>query len=112
MKLQPRPAIALLVEASRAYGRDLLRGAALFARTNTNWSLLHQEMTLDSNVPDWLLEANVSGVIARVDNHSIESLRKLKVPIVDVCCNHKFPGVPQVEKSIVHLVGFEVADEM
>ena len=47
MKQKPRPAIALLVEASRAYGRDLLRGVALFARTNTNWSLFHQEMTLD-----------------------------------------------------------------
>jgi LacI family transcriptional regulator len=97
MKQKPRSAIALLVEASRAYGRDLLRGVALFARTNTNWSLLHQEMTLDSDVPEWLVGANVSGVIARVDNHSIESLRKLRVPIVDVCCNHKFPGVPQVE---------------
>ena len=49
MKQKPRPAIALLVEASRAYGRDLLRGVALFARTNTNWSLFHQEMSVRPN---------------------------------------------------------------
>lgn len=97
MKPKIRPSIALLVEASRAYGRDLLRGVALFTRTHTNWALLHQEMTLDSSVPDWLVTANVKGVIARVDNHSIEPLRNLNVPIIDVCCNHKFAGVPQVE---------------
>ncbi|TWU19784.1 AraC family transcriptional regulator [Allorhodopirellula heiligendammensis] len=97
MMRKPRPAIALLVEASRSYGRDLLRGAALYARTQSDWSLLHQEMTLDTGAPDWLASAGVSGVIARVDTHTIDSLRKLNVPIVDVCCNHKFSGVPQVE---------------
>lgn len=97
MKTKSRPGIALLVEASRAYGRDLLRGVALFARTQTNWSLLHQEMMLDSEVPEWLNTARISGVIARVDTHTIEPLRKLNVPIVDVRCNRKFPDVPQVE---------------
>ncbi len=97
MKPKNRPGIALLVEASRAYGRELLRGIARYARTETNWSLLHQEMTLDSDVPNWLANARISGVIARVDTHTIASLRKLQVPIVDVRCNRKFAGVPQVE---------------
>ena len=97
MKPESRPGVALLVEASRAYGRELLRGAALYARTHARWSLLHQEMTLDSGVPDWLMNSRVRGVIARVDTHTIDPLRKLKVPIVDVRCNHNFPGIPQVE---------------
>ena len=97
MKPESRSGVALLVEASRAYGRELLRGVALFARTHAKWSLLHQEMTLDSGVPDWLMNAQVRGVIARVDTHTIDPLRKLNVPIVDVRCNHKFPGIPQVE---------------
>jgi LacI family transcriptional regulator len=75
----------------------LLRGTALFARTQTNWSLLHQEMTLDSGVPDWLGATRICGVIARVDTQTIQPLLKLNVPIVDVCCNHKFSGVPQIE---------------
>ena len=36
-------------------------------------------------------------MIARVDTHTIEPLRNLGVPIVDVRCNRKFAGVPQVE---------------
>lgn len=92
-----RPRIALLVEASRAYGRELLQGVALFARTQVNWSLLHQEMMLDSAIPDWLDNTRVDGVIARVDVHSIAPLKQLNVPIVDVRCNRQFTGVPQVE---------------
>ncbi|MGB7346829.1 MAG: DNA-binding transcriptional regulator [Pirellulaceae bacterium] len=92
-----RPRIALLVEASRAYGRELLRGVAYFARTQGDWSLLHQEMTLDSAMPEWMRQSRIDGVIARVDTHNIESLRELRAPIVDVRCNKKFAGVPQVE---------------
>ncbi|MCO8124883.1 DNA-binding transcriptional regulator [Stieleria sp. TO1_6] len=97
MSRKSRPRIALLVEASRAYGRELLRGVAYFARTQVDWSLLHQEMTLDSAMPDWMRQAKVDGVIARIDTHTIEPLRALNVPIVDVRCNRKFSGVPQVE---------------
>lgn len=97
MTRQSRPRIALLVESSRVYGRELLRGVSLFARTRANWSLLHQEMTLDSGLPNWMMSARVSGVIARVDTDTIAPLRQLRLPIVDVRCEHTFPGVPQVE---------------
>lgn len=69
----------------------------MFARTQVDWSLLHQEMMLDSELPDWIEQAGINGVIARVDTHTIAPLRHLRVPIVDVRCNRKFQGVPQVE---------------
>lgn len=97
MNPETHPRIALLVETSRSYGRDLLRGVAFFARTRTNWSLLHQEMTIDAPLPDWMTDSAISGTIARVDSHIIDSLKQLQVPIVDVRCRHQFPGVPQVE---------------
>lgn len=89
--------VALLVETSRSYGRDLLRGIALFARTRTNWSLLHQEMTIDMLLPQWMKESAVDGVIARVDTRTIEPIRQLAVPCVDVRCSRNFEGIPQVE---------------
>lgn len=97
MKVVARPKIALLVETSRSYGRDMLRGVAHYARTRTNWSLLHQEMTIDATLPDWMAESELSGVIGRVDTHTIDSLLNLKVPIVDVRCRQSFTGIPQVE---------------
>ena len=101
--IKRRPRIALLVETSRAYGRELLRGVAYFARTQVDWSLLHQEMTLDSAMPDWIHQSKVDGVIARIGTHNIKPLRKLKVPIVDVRCNRKFSGIPQVETDNEHV---------
>ena len=67
MKFKTRPKVALLVETSRSYGRDLLRGVTRFVRTRNNWSLLHQEMTIDSVAPEWIEESAIAGVIARVD---------------------------------------------
>ena len=71
-KVKTRRKVALLVETSRSYGRGALRGIARFAQTRGNWSLLHQEMTIDVELPDWLQESEVHGVIARVDARTIE----------------------------------------
>lgn len=97
MKLPVRPHVALLVESSRAYGRGLLRGIAGYARTHTNWSLLHQEMTIDAQPPQWLLDLRVDGVIARVDSHNLAQLRRFAAPIVDVRCRVEVAGIPRVE---------------
>lgn len=97
MSMRKRPQVALIVETSRSYGRSLLRGVASFAHTRTQWSLLHQEMTIDTSLPSWITASSVSGVIARVDTRNIVPLRKMSVPIVDVRCHDTFPGIPQVE---------------
>lgn len=97
MSFRARPKVALLIESSRSYGRELLKGVALFARTRTNWSLLHQEMSIDDMPPDWLEASGVSGVIARVDKHSVGRLRELRVPVVDVRCRHEFQDMPRVD---------------
>lgn len=97
MSKRKRPQVALIVETSRSYGRSLLRGVASFAHTRTNWSLLHQEMTIDTSLPSWITASSASGVIARVDARNIVPLRSMGVPIVDVRCHDTFPGIPQVE---------------
>ncbi len=97
MSYRPQTKVALLVESSRSYGRELLRGVARFAHTRSSWSLLHQEMTIDAITPNWLKVAGVGGVIARVDSHTIDALWQLNVPIVDVRCRRSFPDIPQVE---------------
>lgn len=97
MSFRARPKVALLIESSRAYGRELLKGVARFARTRTNWSLLHQEMAIDDMPLDWLELSGVSGVIARVDSHSVGRLRELQVPVVDVRCRREFHNMPRVD---------------
>lgn len=96
-KVKSARKVALLVETSRSYGRDLLRGIAHYARTRSNWSLLHQEMTIDVVLPEWMKESAIDGLIARVDSRIIQPLRQLRVPCVDVRCSGRFDGIPQVE---------------
>lgn len=96
-RIKTRRKVALLVESSRSYGRSLLRGIAEFARTRSNWSLLHQEMTIDCLLPDWVQAMAIDGVIARVDTRTIDPIRQLGVPCVDVRCSREFAGIPQVE---------------
>ncbi len=96
-RIQNLRKVALLVETSRSYGRDLLRGIAHFARTRGHWSLLHQEMTIDVHLPRWMRETKIDGVIARVDSRIIKPIRKLNVPCVDVRCSQAFDGIPRIE---------------
>ena len=59
--------------------------------------MLHQEMTIDVLLPEWMKESPIDGVIARVDTRTIDPLRALGVPCVDVRCSRSFTGIPQVE---------------
>lgn len=52
---------------------------------------------MGATVPDWILRANLSGVIARIDTHNIGPLNELGLPIVDVLCSRDGVGIPQVE---------------
>lgn len=89
--------VALLVETSRSYGRGVLRGIEHSAGTRSKWSLLHQEMTINTVLSEWIRESAIDEVIARVHPLTVDSLRDLDVPCVDVQCRGDFPGIPQVE---------------
>ena len=54
-------------------------------------------MTIDVVLPEWMKESPIDGVIARVDTRTIDPLRQLGVPCVDVRCSRSFTGIPQVE---------------
>ncbi len=97
--LPHRPNVALLVESSRGYGRGLLRGIAQYARHHTNWALLHEEMTIEAQPPLWLYNTSIQGVIARIDTHNLEQIRRFNAPIVDVLCRREFPGIPRVDSD-------------
>ena len=77
--------VALIVETSRAPGRDMLRGIAEYVRGHTNWSLYCQPRDVVSAVPKWLQSWEGHGVIARVHSASIaRALRDTGLPVVDV----------------------------
>ncbi len=73
-RVQTTRKVALLVETLRSYGRGVFREAAHLACTCSKWSLLHQEMIIDTVLPEWIRESAIDGVIARVHPLTVDSL--------------------------------------
>ncbi|MDQ8180625.1 DNA-binding transcriptional regulator [Pelagicoccus sp. SDUM812005] len=95
---QKRSRIALLIETSNVYGRELLRGIHSWAGANdANWSFRLVEQGRGAVAPDWLEGWEGDGIIARVENERIGSaLQSLGVPVVDVSAGLEQPLFPRV----------------
>ena len=46
--------VALLIETSRTYGRDLLRGVKRYTQEHCPWSLFVEVRDLETRPPVWL----------------------------------------------------------
>ena len=98
--------IALLIETSRAYGRNLLNGVAQFAQNQHDWLMrLMTPEDLRGRCPF----AGFDGIIARTVN--AESMRKIKasgLPTVDMSHEQKIPQFIAVG-SHDHAIGMMAA---
>jgi len=101
------PRVALLIECSRGYGRQLLSGIATYARTFGPWTFYHEERVLADRVPPRLTKWRPEGIIARVEDASVaRTLRRLGLPTVAVLHQAPVPGIPGVmpdQESTVRL---------
>ncbi|MEO1529599.1 MAG: XylR family transcriptional regulator, partial [Planctomycetota bacterium] len=104
---EPTRHVALLIESSRAYGRGLLHGIASFAQEQGNWSLRHQEMTINAEPPHWLANWQGDGVLVRAETpEMVEAIVKLGVPAIDLRCLRTegiIPGFDTEDESVVRL---------
>ncbi len=92
---QHLPKVALLIESSRSYGREVLQGIASYTREHDAWAFYTQERELHSGIPDWLAGWRGDGIIARIENASVAGkLLRLGCPVVDVLGNQSFRGIP------------------
>jgi LacI family transcriptional regulator len=79
-----RPRVALLVESSRSYGRDLLHGIAEYVRLHGPWSIYLDDRGL-AEVPAWLAAFDGDGIIARVENRKVgRAILDRGVPAIDL----------------------------
>jgi LacI family transcriptional regulator len=77
--------VALLIETSRSYGRDLLVGIAKFVRIHGPWSIEFEEGDPCETVPAWFSRWTGDGVIARVKTPALaKAIARKRVPTVDL----------------------------
>jgi LacI family transcriptional regulator len=80
-----RKKVALLIETSNGYARELLQGIRAWQREHGSWAIRLSEHGRGTGVPKWLCDWRGDGVIARVENPRIAvELRAVRLPVVDV----------------------------
>lgn len=77
--------VALLIETSNRYGRDLLHGIHDWIAGGANWSVRLTEQSRLAPLPPWVEKWSGDGIIARVDSRpAAAALRRFGGPVVDV----------------------------
>ncbi|MCB1279713.1 DNA-binding transcriptional regulator [Prosthecobacter sp.] len=98
------PQVAVLVDTSRSYGRDIVRGIRRYVAENGPWSLYLEPRDLRSRFPDWLKDWPGDGILSRtVDDVMLRQLKATKLPVVELRTTvlpHSFPFVG-MDNSVV-----------
>jgi len=95
--------VALIIETSVVYGRQILRGIARHLKTHAAWSVFLDERELRVPPPDWLSHWRGDGVICRSTTPEwAQIFRRRHLPVVDLNDLH-LGRSPQAERRAVRL---------
>lgn len=104
-----QPHVALIVETSSAYGRQILKGIARYLRAHQTWSVFLEQRALTTRTPRWLETWRGGGVIARsLDDRLSEVLRQAGIPVVNLVDRggeSAFPVIRSDDEAIGRLGG-------
>jgi LacI family transcriptional regulator len=96
-KSTTRPVVALLVETSNAFSRELLYGVRDWMQAHGSWAIHLSEQGRGSQPPNWLANWRGDGIIARIENETIASaVRACGLPTVNVSASGLAPEFPSV----------------
>jgi LacI family transcriptional regulator len=102
--------VALLIETSRSYGRDLLRGVKRYAVEHGPWSMFTEIRDLESSPPLWLKRWNGDGILVRSGSNAIASaVKRVGVPAIELRSTRRAGSFPFVGVDN-EVVGQMVAD--
>lgn len=92
--------VALIIETSSSYGRDLLSGIARFMRMHDDWSVYLEQRDLWQQPPSWLESWRGDGIISRATTPKLlTSIRRTGVPLVEVTDRHGEADLPHVRSD-------------
>jgi LacI family transcriptional regulator len=92
-----RPKIALLVEMSGIYGRQILDGVARYVRSHRPWSVFLEQRELRAPTPPWLLHTHWDGILCRSTNRRLaQMLLRRRIPTVDLNDIYDNLGLPRI----------------
>jgi hypothetical protein len=87
------PRVALIVEMSGIYGRQILQGISRYLRSHKPWSIFLEQRELRAPPPPWLLCRQWDGVICRSTDRTLaRKLLRRKIPAVDILPYNRAAG--------------------
>ncbi len=91
------PQVGVLVDTSRSYGRDIVRGIRRYVAEHGPWSLYLESRDLRSSFPEWLKKWPGDGILARtIDPALLRQLKATRLPVIELrstALKHPFPFV-------------------
>jgi LacI family transcriptional regulator len=92
--------VALIVETSSVYGRDLLSGIVRFMRMHGEWSVFLEQRDLWKQPPSWLNEWRGDGIISRATTPKLlEAIARTGVLLVEVTDRRGDSELPQIRSD-------------
>jgi len=92
--------VALLVETSNAYARELLHGVRAWLREHGGWTIALAEAGRGAPPPSWLSRWRGDGILARIETPEIaRAVAATKVPAVDLSAARLLPSLPWLETN-------------
>lgn len=77
--------VALFIETSSAYGRDILMGINEYMRTHQPWSVYLDHSDFESKPLHWVTSAPWDGILSRLTDPEVcRSFRDRHIPVVDL----------------------------
>lgn len=96
-----RPHVALIVETSVVYGREILKGISRYLGSHGRWSIFLDERELNAPAPDWLLDWTGNGVICRSTTPDLaRGLLERGVAVVDLNDRYGDLGLPRIASDM------------
>lgn len=96
VRLKPKR-VALLVETSVIYGRQILRGISRYLFEHHPWSIFMEQRELGARPPAWLRRERWDGIICRPTDRTLASMfRSMRVPVVDLNDQYDSLGFPRI----------------
>ncbi len=108
------PHVALLVETSRTYGRDILRGVHRWMQEHGPWSVFLELRGLDSSAPRWLRTWQGDGILCRTGSVAVDkAIAATGLPAVELRASRpatKRPFVGIDNNQLGQMVASHLAD--
>jgi LacI family transcriptional regulator len=94
--------VALIVEMSGAYGRQILEGIAKYQRSHQPWSVFLEQRELRAPPPPWLLRRPWDGIICRSMTPALaRAFLRRGIPTVDLNDLHGNLRLPRIGSDMV-----------